>query len=269
MNLQELRALPHLSASSISTYVDCSLMFKFAYVDRIQPEFTADALVFGTVIHRVLEIYHHMRMVGEKISLLELTSHFEEKWREAVEKNPGIRYREGYTFDNYLISGKSLLATYYTEQPETGFKLLALEKPFSYQLTGLPVPIIGAIDMVEEDESGTIIITDHKTSSKAYSADEVDGNFQLTLYGIAAKANGYSDREIILKLDCLVKTQKPKFTQYYTVRSEMDEQRAIRKILAVWEGISKGVFIPNDNSWRCKGCTYREHCQEWFSKGGD
>ena len=34
------------------------------------------------------------------------------------------------------------------------------------------------------------------------------------------------------------------------------EKRLIRKIQRVWEGISKGVFIPNDLSWRCKTCPY-------------
>jgi putative RecB family exonuclease len=87
---------------------------------------------------------------------------------------------------------------------------------------------------------------------------------------MAMRSNGYADREILLRFDCLIKTKKPKFEQYYTVRSEEDEQRLIRKALAVWNGISKGVFVPNDQSWRHKNCPYRKACDRWFlKKGGD
>jgi putative RecB family exonuclease len=82
-------------------------------------------------------------------------------------------------------------------------------------------------------------------------------------------ANGFGHREIVLKFDTLIKTKKPKFEQYYTVRGEIDEKRLIRKIKKVWEGISRGVFIPNDTSWKCPNCHYRQHCDEWFLKGGE
>ena len=124
------------------------------------------------------------------------------------------------------------------------------------------------MDLVEEDESGTIVITDWKTSARSYGIDEVDRNQQLTCYQMAAKANGFSDRQIILKFDTLIKTQKPKFEQYYSTRSDIDERRLIRKIHKVWEGIRSGVFIPNDTSWKCPNCHYRQACDAWFLKGG-
>jgi putative RecB family exonuclease len=131
------------------------------------------------------------------------------------------------------------------------------------------LPIIGATDLIEEDDSGTIIITDWKTSARAYGIDEVDRNQQLTCYQMAARANGFNHREIVLKFDTLIKTKKPKFEQYYTVRTGIDEKRLVRKILKVWEGINRGVFIPNDTSWKCPNCQYRQHCDEWFLKGGE
>jgi putative RecB family exonuclease len=93
---------------------------------------------------------------------------------------------------------------------------------------------------------------------------EVDSNFQLTVYYTAAKANGYADREINLKFDCLIKTRTPKFEQIYTERSSDHSAKAIKKIKLVWDGIQKGVFIPNDTSWRCHGCSYKSYCDEWF-----
>ena len=136
-----------------------------------------------------------------------------------------------------------------------------------FRIPGVPVPIIGATDLVEEDPSGAIIITDFKTSGKAYSVDEVDKNPQMTIYQMAFKKNGYKDREILLKFDALIKTKTPKFEQYWTTRSDADERRMVRRIKEVWNGINKEVFVPNDTSWKCKGCHYQQACKDWFEKG--
>jgi putative RecB family exonuclease len=82
---------------------------------------------------------------------------------------------------------------------------------------------------------------------------------------MAAKANGYTDKVILLRFHTLIKTRVPKFEEYYTTRSEMDEKRAVKKIMHVWDGIGKRVFIPNE-SWKCKGCQYKGACDEWFKK---
>jgi putative RecB family exonuclease len=162
-----------------------------------------------------------------------------------------------------------LLTAWYTKLPDDNFKVIGIEEAFSFELPNLPVPVIGAIDLVEEDGSGTIIITDFKTSGRAYSIDEVDNNMQMTVYQLAMKANGFGGREILLKLDCLIKTKKPRFEQYYTTRNYVDELRLIRKFEKVWEGISSEVFIPNDQSWRHKNCPYRQTCDKWFLTGGE
>jgi putative RecB family exonuclease len=86
---------------------------------------------------------------------------------------------------------------------------------------------------------------------------------------MAMKRNGHAGHEILLKFDCLIKTKSPKFESYWTTRSETDEIRMERKIRQVWSGISKGVFIPADTSWKCPRCHYRKACDAWFLKGGD
>ena len=58
MDIAKLRSQPHLSASAISEYIDCGLSYKFSRIDKIQPEFTSDALEFGSVIHKVLQNYY-------------------------------------------------------------------------------------------------------------------------------------------------------------------------------------------------------------------
>ena len=92
----------------------------------------------------------------------------------------------------------------------------------------------------------------------------IDKSLQLTIYYLAAKMNNFADREILLRFDCFIKTKKPKFEQYYTSRNEDDIQRTTKKIQQVWKGIQKGVFIPNDTSWKCGFCSYKKQCNAWF-----
>jgi putative RecB family exonuclease len=268
MYLNELRAKPHLSASSISDYVECGLLYRFGRIDRLPMEFVSDALEYGSTIHRVLESYYQSKLIGDRMSLKEIHQSFEKYWREAAEGRSDIKYSKGKDFETLLMNGKDLLTSAFMKIQDENFNVLGIEEAFSFNIPGVEVPIIGAVDLISEDEAGTLIITDWKTSGRAYSADEVDSNFQLLIYYMAARANGYADREIILKFDTLIKTKKPRFEQYFTVRSEVDEIRAKRKIQTVWTGIKSEIFIPNDSSWRCKSCHFRTACDEWFLNGG-
>ena len=264
MVLSELRQNEHLSASSILGYVDCSLAYKFGRIDKLPMEFKSDAMEFGTCIHRVLDQFYSAKMIGEKLLLKDIHQIFETTWKGIAEDRDDIRYASGNDFKSILMMGKDLLTVWYNKLPDDNFTILAIEEAFTFTLPDIPIPIIGAMDLVEEDSAGTLIITDFKTSGKAYSKDEVNQNQQLTMYQIAAKKNGYADREMLLRFDTLIKTKTPKFEQYYTTRSEIDEKRLIKKASQVWDGITKGVFVANDTSWKCKGCAYKQACDEYL-----
>jgi putative RecB family exonuclease len=265
MDITELRKNPHLSPSAINAYMDCGLLFKLGRVLNIQPETRPDALEFGSAIHKVIAEYYRHKLEGEIVSLEDLQILFQALWERATQNGTEITYKDGKNKEILLKEGKDLLSAYYTKLPRDNFNVLAIEQPFMFHIHGLPVPIIGIFDLIEQDESGAIIVTDWKTASQAYSEDEINKNLQLTLYGMAAKANGYTDKVILHRFHTLIKTRVPKFEEYYTTRSEMDEKRAVKKIMHVWDGIGKRVFIPNE-SWKCKGCQYKGACDEWFKK---
>jgi putative RecB family exonuclease len=268
MNLALLRDQPHLSVSSISDYMDCGLMFKFARVDKLVPEFKSDALLYGTAIHAVLAEFYEELKTGKKMSVKQLQEIFETHWQRLALDREDIQYKPDKDYDTLLLEGKELLSIFHQKLPEDEGEIIGIEEPFKFWIESLPVPLIGVYDLVLEDSAGTITVVDHKTSSKAYANSEIDRNFQLTVYHLAARKNGFEDREILLRLDTLIKTKVPRFEQYYSTRTEIDEVKAVKKILAVWEGIQKGVFIPNDSSWKCNGCAFKNACENWFA-GGD
>ena len=262
--LKELREKPHLSASSINDFLECSLLYKFSRIDKLPIDTgTCAALVFGSVVHEVLFQKYLLKMTGNKMSLKELHKHFSKCWKSAAKGREDIEYKEGEDFKSLLKKGKDLLSAYYENLPDDNFRVLAIEEPFNFKIDDLPIPVIGALDLIEMDDAGTLIITDWKTSSKAYSTDQIEKSLQLTIYQMAMRANGYRDKEILLKFDTFIKTETPKFEQYYTVRSEIDERKAVTRIKKVWEAINKGVFIPREN-WKCAGCGYSEYCEQWL-----
>ncbi|BEQ13854.1 RecB family exonuclease [Desulfoferula mesophila] len=265
MEIEALRKEPHLSASSVAGYLECGLAYRFGKVDGLAPEFTPDVLVFGSAIHEVLAEYYRSMSKGVRLSGDHLKKSFEKQWSERAADNGSIRYKEGTDYRSYLEQGKAMLAVFAAQVPVENCKVLAVEEPFCMNIEGLPAPLIGIYDLVIEDSSGVITIVDHKTSAKSYSVDQVDQNFQMTLYQAAAKANGFAGREILLRLDALIKTKVPKFEQYYTTRSQGDEQGALKRVLVAWEGISKGVYLPASvGSWRCSGCVYQDACGQWM-----
>ena len=265
MELNEMRQKPHLSASSINDYVDCGLLYLLGRVLKFQPEIRPDALEFGSIIHRVLAEFYRHKLEGEIVPLLDLQILFEALWKKATSKGPEITYKDSKNAEILLQEGKNLLSAYYQKLPRDDFQVLAIEEPFNSQSPTSQCQSSACWTWSKRTNPAPSSSQTGKRRSNAYSADEVDKHLQLTVYHMAAKANGYSDREILLRFHCLIKTKVPKFEEYFTTRSEIDEIRAVKKIRHVSEGISKGVFIPNE-SWKCKGCSYKKACDEWFGK---
>jgi putative RecB family exonuclease len=265
MDIHKLRSQPHLSASAINDYCDCGLRYKLSRVDLLPPESTPAEMVLGSAIHRALADFYQELKSGRNLTANELETAFENHWRFLTHDREDIEYKESRDFDTHLLEGKNLVNVFHREFKPDGFKIIGIEQPFSFNLEGLPVPIIGVYDLLVESE-GVITICDTKTSQRAFSNADVDKNLQMTIYHLS-KANGHNDREkILLRLDVLIKTQTPKFAQYYTSRDEVAEIKATKKIMAVWDGICKNVFIPNTESFKCPSCSYRSHCEAWFMK---
>ena len=219
MDISEMRKQPHLSASGINAFVECGLQYKFSRIDNLQPAFRADVLEFGSCIHKALADFNQERMQGRTPTSQDLEEAFASHW-STVGRN--VQFSSGRTFEKMLKDGRKLLEFCYHDLTQDPFSIIAIEEPFEFRVPGLPVPVIGIMDLVCQDDDGTVIIIDYKTTSRAYSPEEVDGNFQLSVYHMAAQANGYAGREILLRLDCLVKTRIPRFDQHYTTRTEID-----------------------------------------------
>ena len=256
--------IEHLSYSSISQYIECGLQYRFRKIDVIEPEFTSDALVFGSSVHKALAKFNMHRAGNISCKADDLTQWFEEYWTGSA-KNGQIKYANGNDFKSCLEQGKKLLEVFYGYNDQIGqYTIMEIEKEFRLELEDLPYPIVGYIDLVETDEEGNVMITEYKTSSKSYSTGKIDNHDQVTLYHMAMQSM-YPDKQVISKIDVLIKTKTPKFEQYYTYRDIEDHQRFIKTAREVARGIQAGVFMPNRNSWKCGYCEYKTACDNWLT----
>ncbi|ACL03046.1 conserved hypothetical protein [Desulfatibacillum aliphaticivorans] len=268
MDLQELRSQPHLSCSSISLYLDCSLAYKFRYVDRLKSESVSDALVFGSAIHAVLERFYNSLMIGEVIPVDALVDLWELTWKEHAEGRDIIDWKRGNDFDKGLETGAGLLRAFSQKFEVVDTAIICVEEAFSLTIDGLDIPVIGVFDLVLQDlASGLVTIVDHKTRAKAMPERDANESLQASIYALAAKTNGFRFDDLLLRFDCLIKTKEPKFEQVYTTRSELEIFQVARLIKQVWAGIQAEVWLPNLGSWKCSGCGYKQACQDWMQEG--
>lgn len=251
--------MDHLSVSQLNLYLQCSLKYRFQYVDRLPKPFKASALAFGSVIHSAIEWMHKERMQGREASLDQLLKIFETDWyTQTVETQ--IRYKDQETEEDLKRKAQAILTLYYTDGPKA---VQAAEIPFEVPLVNLetgetlPVPLKGFMDLIEPD--GTVV--ELKTSARAVDIDTLELQLQLTAYHYAFQVL-FQREPKGLKLITLTKTKTPKMTVAETGRSSKDHARLFYIAKEVLNAIKTGVFVPNP-TFRCKDCEYFGVCQEW------
>ena len=230
-----------MSFSGLQTYLMCPQKFKYGSIDKVQSEFTPQALAFGSAIHDALESYYRS---DKKISPDMMANILRNGLTDEA-----IRFED--SVDDFVAKGKELL-TMAVEMPVG--TIIGSEVPVEIPVTD-DFTIIGRIDLLTE-ENGQTVITDFKTAGKKPSQTDVDGNLQLTTYSIA-----YPDS--IQRIRALVKSAHSHTVDLTTSRTDADRSRVIKMFTGVKDAIESGAFYPN-TSWACAGCQYYKRCHKEF-----
>ena len=240
----------YLSYSQLALYLECPLKYKLRYLSEggYGDEPVPAALVFGTAIHQALAQFYRQAMDGELFTLAGLLAAFAAAWQAEAERQE-ILFAEGEDFDSLLALGQGMLRVF--ARMAHPMKVIAVEVPFEFKLehprTGkeFPIPIKGVIDLVEEDENGTLLVVDHKTAGRAYSNDQLAGDLQMLIYAAAVKQlDVVEGREVLLRFDVLLKTKQPQFLRYCLYRSDSDIERLFEIVAGIWKAIEAEAFYP-------------------------
>jgi len=263
----------YVSHNQIFTYLNCSLKYKFHYVEKRKPERISITLPFGKAIHAAEELFYRAMKNGRnKEPLQALLEKFEEVLCKSLEKNAGTPIVWKKTTPDKagsLAMGKAMLTAFYETIDLSGYAVVDVELPLSARLyteDGLPTEfmLVGIIDLLLMDEHSEAVVVDNKTAAQPMSHSSADENLQMSAYAYLLAANKYvfPTSPVKCRFDVLRKLKTPKLEIVQTVRTAHDRKRFARIATAVLDGIDKNVYLPQPN-WMCSDCSYSDACEAW------
>lgn len=251
--------LDHLSYSSISSYLSCPAAWEFKYVKKA-PTFATPELIFGTAFHETVQGY--LQGQGELLSIW--PGRFEKACQES--RTPivwGADTSEQYHNEGIRMLGHAAI-TEGIESIKAQYKQGPIEREVKLSVPGVPVPIIGYIDvMLEGGTPG-----DFKTSSRAWTADRAQSETQTLFYLAALNQVGETAPGWTFKHFIFVKTKTPQFQVFEHKHNPGEVFWLFGMIRKVWEGIQAEIFPENPGSWRCSPayCDFWSKCRGRYAK---
>ncbi|MFC1833953.1 RecB family exonuclease [Thermodesulfobacteriota bacterium] len=253
----------HLSWSSISNYMQCSLKWRYHYLDRLEPEFTSSALVFGRAVHEAIGAFLQSTLNGDRLTTDNLTDVYRQVWLS--HDGPEIRFGSRDSEDGLQEKAQGLLSLFVEEyKPDT--EVIAVEESFELDLQELlpdhlyDLPrFVGIVDSIQKQNGSTCLI-DYKTAAR-----KPNGNvnaMQLVGYSLGAAGLGYDSDQLDYRFEYLLKTSKPALVSYPVQIEDRDRDRFRKTLTRVWKAIQASVFYPNP-SYMCSSCGYQSKCKEW------
>lgn len=257
----------YVSVSQLRCWLRCPMAFELKYIRGTPPAFVPLNLAFGSAIHEALAAYYgEIKNSGSPLRLDLVLDVFRAAWEKAVDGEVPLQVAEDGDDPGLVIDkGISLLHAFYAnatnggmpetvEEVEMGF-VVDLHDPDSGEI--LDEKLVGTIDLIVR-EAGRRVIYEHKTSSKKYTKDQLDTDFQVTAYRCAARQVGMG--EVGLKFQVLVKTKVPTIQVAEVSRGAQDEDDFLRTAGGVLKAIDAGVSYPI-RGWACRGCQFAYACR--------
>jgi putative RecB family exonuclease len=229
----------YVSSSQIFTYLNCSLKYRFHYVEKRKPERISIALPFGKAMHAAEELFYRSMKDGRnKEPLNAIMEAFEAVLNLELEKiagTPVVWKKATPDKAGALAMGKSMLTAFYDSIDLSGYAVVDVELPLSARLytdDGLPTEfmLVGIMDLLLMDENSEAVVVDNKTAAQPMSQENADENLQMSAYAYLLGANKYvfPTSPVKCRFDVLRKLKTPKFEQVHTVRTAKN-QEAVRQ----------------------------------------
>lgn len=255
-NNKNLEPPPHLSPSSLATFEQCPLKFKYSKIDLL-PDISGKEALLGNFVHDILEILYSLppnertiqsaRIIaadcwankgwGEKITNLV---------RSATEIKK-IRWQAWFCVENLWL----------VEDP-TVITPAGIEHELNVSIEG--VAIKGFIDRYTKSNNNSLIISDYKTG-KTPSKNWLSSKFeQLRIY--AALMN-ITQPLPVSSLELIYLKDGVKFIENTTQEMLINTINRIHKIKSdVDTRCESGVFEAK-KSKLCDYCSYKSICPAW------
>lgn len=249
--------IDHLSYSSISTYLNCARQWRYKYVDKVETP-GSDSLFLGSVFHKCVEIYLQLKIEGQFQPLPECWQAAWQQQQEQYQAQPDeATYQEGVR----LTSQPEILKFVNALRPMITDEGPQIEKYIELHAPGVPVPVIGYIDMIGVDG----IPCDFKTANRSWSSSKAQLELQPVFYLTALNQMGYQlNPDLKFRHYVFVKSNPVKIEIWETTRTVKDMFWLLDTIKEVWRAIEAGVYPPTKpDNWLCspRYCPYWATCK--------
>jgi DNA helicase II / ATP-dependent DNA helicase PcrA len=164
---------PRHSFSQLSMFLECPVRYKFAHVHGLEIP-TFQPVMFGSNIHRALDVIHQAAIQGRIISDQEVPAIVEDTWVAAPKAWPTAE-------EDLRQAAVRYLRAYVRDYQADLRRAVKSEMPFSFGLNDQVLQ--GKIDLVLRGPDGCLEIVDFKTSRQREEELARDA-FQLSLYGL-------------------------------------------------------------------------------------
>lgn len=266
-----------MSASSLRVLKECPRQFLLQYVQGHKRERISSRMILGTAVHEALELFYKAIMASSREPELEdMIGVAVDKIRQEIGGAVPVEYDEGEGLPEMEAEARRVL-TAFNLAPYRPHKILGVELPFGLALTDEDTGevmfeelVVGFLDLLVEDEDGTVAIVDHKVSARLAVPKSTEFDVQLGLYGWAGDQLFGGKVPVRLRHHVLVRSKKG-------VRCEVvDVPRALNDAREAFEGACAGVelihmlvehprpemALGRNRSWRCSGCGYSKQCSQ-------
>jgi len=245
----------YLSASQINTFLYCPLSYKYGYLDGGIKEPPNIYMIYGTVMHGVLEYNYSQKMHSKKDCPVEdLIKLFIERFNMSAK---GINFQNDTMRRSLQLSAEATL-NYYMKNIAPGIQPKFVEYEFKIPLKNFPITIMGYIDLITEDD----FIHDYKTVGKdwkrKYSSSNISSDIQTTLYAAAfRKAFKHQEKGVVFDI---MPRSEGKVYELLTERTEEQILEVLQMATNIEKIIELGVLIPALSN--CPTCPYKNTCNK-------
>lgn len=259
----------YISASALSEFARCGESFRRKYVEGIYTA-SSGSSVTGTAIHAALEHNWEYKMVHQAdMTEAELTDLYARAFSQEVKRQQdwnGIEW--GAAPDELRAKGQRALVSY-LKNVATHVRPVATEESFSLLVPGVPVPVVGVIDL-RTQEGRVVDVKSGAKISKQITPDWrmaamtylLSGKVTLSVdYHSASYAGSWAtpDTEPALRLELTPDT--------YDVAGRVIAQR-VSAILAYAHQFGIEGPWPDGlgHMFACKGCAFKPTCPWWHAQ---
>ncbi len=175
-----------VSASALTSLLECPLRWFLARAAAGESARTT-SLGFGSIVHALTD---HLATHPE-VTRDELVALVDSVWGQLQFDSPWIAQRE-------RVAAEEAIGRFITwHEASRGRSYAGSEVTFSVEVpleAGERVQLSGAVDRLETDREGRVVIVDFKTSKRAPTDKSIPENPQLGLYQLAAEHDAFADQ---------------------------------------------------------------------------